>query len=237
MMPYFDLVAIRRALVVAPHPDDESLGCGGLLALLARQKTQVSVIFVTDGGASHLRSRKWPRARLAGERRAEAAAALSELGLAEAQRQFFNLEDADMPVSGSAEWLNAVRWMSSTIERFCPDLILLPWRRDPHCDHRASWQMLRDAARPSVRPIMLEYAIWLDEFGSPADQPRLGEVELVSIDISAALDTKRRAIAAHRTQIAPLIDDDPDGFRLRPETIERLTRPVECYWRGYHETH
>jgi LmbE family N-acetylglucosaminyl deacetylase len=237
MTTRFELASIRRVLVVAPHPDDESLGCGGLLALLARQKTDVSVVFVTDGGASHRYSRKWPRARLASERRAEAATALTELGLAQAQKQFFNLQDADMPISGSLEWLKAVRCMADLMEEFCPDLILAPWRRDPHCDHRASWQMLRQALRTSDHSIIFEYAIWLEEFGSPADQPRPGEVESITIDISAVLDAKLRAIAAHQTQIGPLIDDDPEGFRLSADTIQRLTQPVERYWRDCDETH
>lgn len=81
-----DISRIRKALVVAPHPDDESLGCGGLLAMLAQRDCEVAVIFVTDGGASHPHSVSWSRTRLASKRQDEANAALLELGLDRASR-------------------------------------------------------------------------------------------------------------------------------------------------------
>jgi LmbE family N-acetylglucosaminyl deacetylase len=226
-----DPTSISRALFVAPHPDDESLGCGGLLTILARQRCEIVVLFVTDGGASHLHSRSWSRQRLAAQRRAEANAALSELGLAEHQRLFLNLRDADMPVPGCMEWCNAVACLSEIMERLQPDLVVLPWRRDPHCDHRASWQLMQEALG-KARPMILEYAVWLDELGSPDDKPQAGEADPIAIDIRQAVASKKRAIAAHLSQTSALINDDPDGFRLSRDTIERLTGPVEYYWQG-----
>jgi LmbE family N-acetylglucosaminyl deacetylase len=44
-------VSAKRVLVVAPHPDDESLGCGGLIASLAQKGCRFYVVFTTDGGA------------------------------------------------------------------------------------------------------------------------------------------------------------------------------------------
>ena len=76
----------KRVLVVAPHPDDELLGCGGLVATLAPTGTAFCFVFVTDGGASHLGSRTWPRERLMARRRDEAIEALRRL----------NGEDADI---------------------------------------------------------------------------------------------------------------------------------------------
>jgi LmbE family N-acetylglucosaminyl deacetylase len=55
----------RKILVVAPHPDDETLGCGGLISLLAQNGSAFYIVFVTDGSASHRNSRAWPSARLA----------------------------------------------------------------------------------------------------------------------------------------------------------------------------
>ncbi len=231
-MSAFDITAIRRALIVAPHPDDESLGCGGLLALLAHQRCEVTVVFVTDGGASHLHSRSWSRERLAARRRAEADAALFELGLAEAQRICLNLRDADMPVPGSQNWRGAVARISDVIQKLRPELLVVPWRRDPHCDHRASWQMVQEAAGAAPHAVVLEYAVWLDEFGLTEDRPYPNEVENITIDITQTLAAKKRAVAEHRTQTTALIGDDPDGFRLSQNTIQRLTGPVESYWRG-----
>lgn len=225
-------LAAQRVVVVAPHPDDESLGCGGLIAALAQERRRVLVVFITDGGASHLGSATWSRARLARRRRREGLTALRRLGLNEADAVFLGLRDADMPSPGSAAYVRAVGRMATVFRTFHPDLALLPWRRDPHCDHRAAWAMA-SSALASLRPApdRLEYAIWLDELGADEDYPRAGEAEMLAFDVSAGLVAKRAAVAAHLTQTTALIDDAPAAFRLTSTTIDRLCGPVERYWR------
>src|SRR6202044_4049231 len=71
----------RKILVVAPHPDDESLGCGGLISLSAQAGSSVYIGFVTDGAASHRNSTAWSPVRLAAQREQEASRALACLGL------------------------------------------------------------------------------------------------------------------------------------------------------------
>ncbi|MBB3936944.1 PIG-L deacetylase family protein [Aureimonas phyllosphaerae] len=222
----------RRVIVVAPHPDDEALGCGGLVWHLARLRRRVHVLFVTDGGASHLHSPTWPRARLAATREAEAEAALRELGLDAAARTFLRLPDADMPLPGSPGDAAALRGVTALMREVAPDLVLLPWRRDPHRDHRDAWSLVtRALSEAGMAPATLEYAIWLDEIGAADDHPRPGEMERVGFAIGDALPAKRRAVAAHRSQCGALIHDDPTAFSLTEATIERLTGPVEFYWR------
>lgn len=222
----------RRVLAVAPHPDDETLGCGGLLMRLGELGAAIQILFVTDGGASHRNSRSWPRARLAAARETEAGEALAELGLAAAPRTFLRLRDADMPPAGSVAREEALQAVVAILDAHRPDLVILPWRRDPHRDHRDSWTLVTDAiGRAGMRPALLEYAVWLDELGAPQDRPRPEEAERVEFDIADALAGKRAALRAHRTQLGELIDDDPDGFRLSPQTIERLVTPCETYWR------
>ncbi|RYF32509.1 MAG: hypothetical protein EOO26_11285, partial [Comamonadaceae bacterium] len=69
-----EVVGARRAVVVAPHPDDEVLSVGGLLAMLSNNGAArsddfvVTAITVTDGAASHTGSLEWPRSRLLRER-------------------------------------------------------------------------------------------------------------------------------------------------------------------------
>ena len=71
---------VAHLVVVSAHPDDETLGCGGLIARATARGETVHTLFVTDGGASHLNSRAWPRARLGARREAEAEEALRRLG-------------------------------------------------------------------------------------------------------------------------------------------------------------
>ena len=221
----------RRILIVAPHPDDESLGCGGLASILAADGRQLHTLFVTDGGASHRNSASWPRPRLAAEREKEAARALDVLGLGDMPRTFLGLLDANMPDPAATKWREAKRRVAGLVDDFLPDLVLLPWRRDPHSDHRASWTLATEAiAATSVRPARFEYAIWLDELGAPGDHPREGEMARQDFDVSQAVTAKRQAVAEHRTQTTALIDDDPEGFRLDRTTIDRLTGRAETYW-------
>jgi len=228
---------VRRILVVAPHPDDESLGCGGLIATLGKLGRMVFVVFVTDGSASHRASHLWSRQRLANLRKEEATEALSRLGLARSGRVFLDLEDANMPFRGSSLWQKAVTQIEEVLCRFQPDLLVVPWRRDPHCDHRNSWLLLQDALRTSQqRPRRLEYAVWLDELGTARDWPHTNEAEPIDVDVTDALLCKRHAIAAHRSQTTALISDDPHGFRLSDATIARLTGPLERYWRPRNAT-
>ena len=196
------------------------------------------IVFVTDGSASHRNSRAWPAARLAAQREHEACNALACLGIENAPRLFLRLPDANMPAPGDSAWESAVATVSDVLQRFAPDLVLLPWRRDPHCDHRASWLLSQRALRQaSVRPDILEYAIWLDELGAVEDHPKPGEAELVRVNIGTALANKRAAIAAHVSQTTDLIADDPDGFRLTPQTIARLTQSTEVFFRVTNESH
>jgi len=221
------------ALIIAPHPDDESLGCGGLIAALAARGRRAVVVFITDGGASHLKSRTWDRPRLAAVREAEAREAIRRLGLAADAAVFLGLPDADMPPPGSAAFEDAERAVLDVVEALRPGLVLLPWRRDPHRDHRDSWALAtRALAASSVAPDVLEYAIWLDELGCERDHPQEGEVDRVLVDVAATLPLKRAAIGAHVSQHGGLITDDPDGFRLTPETVARLTSDTETYWRS-----
>jgi LmbE family N-acetylglucosaminyl deacetylase len=227
-----DTLPVRNVLVVVPHPDDESLGCGGLIASLAVTGRLFHTVFVTDGGASHPGSREWPRHRVAAQREKEAAAALAHLGIGDHPRTFLRLRDAAMPELFSSDWRVAVANLSMIIATFLPELVLLPWRRDPHRDHRDSWRLYMEARVASaISPMSLEYAVWLEEFGKAADFPSDDEAEYVVFNVAAALPSKLAAIGAHLSQTGDLIDDDPGGFRLTTATIARLTGPHEGYWR------
>ena len=226
-----DLTA-RRVLVVAPHPDDETLGCGGLIWHLVRLGREVHVVFVTDGGASHLNSPSWSRQRLATQREEEASEALRGLDADNASRTFMRLLDAAMPRQGKPDHERALKQAIRIINALRPDLVVLPWRRDPHCDHRDAWALFQTALTGlSAKPEVWEYAIWLDELGTVDDRPREEEMERILFDIGEALPAKLRAVQAHRTQLGALINDDPSGFSLTKSTIDRLVGPSETYWR------
>lgn len=227
-----DPADLGPTLVVAPHPDDESLGCGGAIARLVDLGVAVSVAFVSDGAKSHPNSGRYPAPALRALREAEARAALAAIGLDVdgSSVAFFGLPDTAVPGPDSEGFAEAVARAAAFCRDRAPATILLPWRRDPHCDHRASRSIFLAAIATLARPPRpLEYPVWAYESADPDDLPRWGEVLAWRLDVSGVLPRKRAAIAAHRSQVTALIDDDPGGFRLSPAMLAHFDRPWELY--------
>jgi LmbE family N-acetylglucosaminyl deacetylase len=90
----------RGLLIIAPHPDDESLGCGGLIAAARAHNIPVEIIVVSDGVGSHPNSRSYPPPRLRSVREQEAIVAAAELGVSDASVKFLRMSDKSMPSTG-----------------------------------------------------------------------------------------------------------------------------------------
>jgi LmbE family N-acetylglucosaminyl deacetylase len=222
--------AFGPTLIVAPHQDDESLGCGGLIALLRSFNVPVTVLFVSDGTGSHPNSRSFPADRLRDTREAEAREALQLLGVAPNATTFLRFRDTAVPREDTADFATASDRVRQVIDGSRPETIVLPWRRDPHCDHRAAWQLIRAAmAGQPNQPRLLEYPIWVWELAGEGDLPLAGEVDGWRLDITEVLGQKQQAIAAHRSQLGQVIDDDPSGFCLLPHVLEHFAHPWEIY--------
>ncbi len=97
LLPPETAVTLGTTVVIAPHPDDESLGCGGLLALLAAFGNSAHVLVMTDGSRSHPNSPSYPAARLAALREQETLAALEVLGLPASTARFLRYPDCGLP--------------------------------------------------------------------------------------------------------------------------------------------
>lgn len=224
------LASFGRTLVVAPHQDDESLGCGGAIALLRELGHPVHALFVTDGSKSHPTSHRYPAPKLSQLREREALAALATLGVAGEMVTFLRLKDGATPLPGDPAFDAAAMRCRAVIADIGSATILLPWRRDPHPDHRATWTLV-DAALATLqpRPRMVQYLIWFWTRAEPGDAPTEHEAGAWRLDIADVLPRKLAAIAAHRSQTTGLIDDDPQGFRLAPEMLALFARPWELY--------
>ena len=225
-----ELDSIGNVLVVAPHPDDESLGCGGTIALLRERGFAVHVLFVSDGTGSHPHSPTYPADRLRPLREAEARAALRILNVPPEAATFMRLKDTQVPTPDSPAFADAVDFVRNLLLTVNPATVLVPWRRDPHRDHRASWQLLTGALRglPN-RPRVLEYLVWLWELGRPADMPVPDEMIVWRVPITSVMAQRNRAIAAHRSQVTHLIDDDPTALYLSPELLTHFDAPRELF--------
>lgn len=238
-----DLSAHKSILIVAPHPDDETLGCGGAIALLRQLNVSVKVLVVSDGTKSHPNSLAYPPPVLKKVREQESLAALAVLGVAPEAVTFLGMPDGAVPmetegVTGGQgngkinksilEYRDAIALCQKYLNDTVPSIIFLPWRKDPHPDHRASWQLFTTATQNLTHPPrIIEYPIWdwdTKQRGNFADS-----INAWRLDINSVLELKREAIAQYRSQISDLIKDDPQGFRLTTQMLQNFTQPWEIY--------
>jgi len=218
-------------LVVAPHPDDESLGAAGLMALMHRAGAAVAVVVVSDGGASHPNSRRFSRGGLADQRTHEARVALEALDIDPAGLEFWHVADGGVPAEGEPGFDALVERAAAVLRRLRPGTLVLPWRADPHRDHLACsliWRRARERCGGVGR--LLEYPIWFDLQPDLVPRPPMEAFRLVQLDIWPVLPAKRRAIEAHASQAGPLINDDPEAFRFGPAFRDRFESGVEIFF-------
>jgi len=171
-----------NVLVIAPHPDDETIGCGGALCRHVAKGDRVTVAFLTSGelGLKYLPPRKAWKIR-----EAEARTAARRLGIA--RLEFFRLPDWTV----RDHIRKGARLLQPILKAERPGMVYLPHADDWHPDHQAALPLLRMALR-RIRLPTLElraYEVWTP----------LGEFDHVE-DISRVMPRKRRALRAHRSQ-------------------------------------
>jgi LmbE family N-acetylglucosaminyl deacetylase len=220
------LLGADGALVLAPHPDDETLGCGALLAASFASRRAVHVAMITDGDRSHPNSPTWPAARLARRRRQETQAALHRLGGRPADISFLGYPDCVVPHAGAA-LAHAAGRVRRIADRFGLRTILTTAAADPHCDHQAAARIAMAAARASPRLRVLFFPIW--SRNNDADISGAGRFIVHHLPLGPFAATKRAALAAHESQLGRLITDDPDGFTLDSAFAELFLAEGEIF--------
>jgi LmbE family N-acetylglucosaminyl deacetylase len=228
-LPVVDLDTLTGGtglLIVAPHPDDESLGCGGVMAAARARGQTIAVVIVSDGCGSHTHSALYPPDKLRALREAETLEAVAAFGVPAEAVTFLRLPDAGVPRSGPDAEAAAGR-IAAIAEQAGVGAVCVTWGHDPHCDHQAAAAIVR-LAQGQLGPIRsFAYPVWgwtLPEGTEVGDAP-IG----YRIDVGAHRAAKAEAIAAHRSQTTDLIADDPTGFRLEPAMIARFTGPYEIF--------
>ena len=220
------LLGSRGLVVVAPHPDDESLGCGGLIAAARASGRPVHLVVVSDGCGSHTQSRLYPPEKLRALREAETQRAGAVLGLGSGDVTFLRLPDAHVPSDGP-EADAAAAAVARAAAAIGAGAVFVTWRHDPHCDHKAAAAIVAHA-RPQMPGVRVyEYPVW--GWTLPPEAEVGPSPTGLRLDVSAYRETKARAVAAHESQTTDLIADDPQGFRLEPAMIDRLCGPYERF--------
>ncbi|MBM4131992.1 PIG-L family deacetylase [bacterium] len=214
-LPEADLAA--PAVVFAPHQDDETLGCGPLVALKRARGVPVTVVFLTDGRTSH--ARFLDADELAGRRRDEALAACRTLGVPEDAVHFLEFRDGELTAAVSA----AAARVATLLRGLTGHLLLVPYAGDTTADHRATREVVLRAlaALEGARThVLLEYPVWFWHhwpWVCPPVARRLHKPAAVAaglvaaacrlrdlrwqVDVAAVLPAKRRALDCHVTQM------------------------------------
>jgi LmbE family N-acetylglucosaminyl deacetylase len=211
-------------LVLAPHADDEVLGCGGAICAAVAAGLSPAIVIVTDGTGSHPGSRRYPAPSLKALREAEARSAAAILGVT--WLRFLGYTDTAAPRDGPA-FEEAVCRIAALCREFRCRTICAPWQFDPHCDHLAAHLMAQSVAeRLGIRH--LSYPVW--GWTLSADTP-LGDLEIRGwrVPVAAYRAVKQRALAAHASQVGDIVDDDPTGFRLTDAILAQMTHSFEVF--------
>jgi LmbE family N-acetylglucosaminyl deacetylase len=180
----------EKVLVLAPHMDDETIGCGGTLALHAQRGAQITVVYLTDGrnGSSEINAmygeqRERKQQEFIQLRTTEARAALQRLG---ANRMI--CLDAEDGALEKCEW--AAEKLRDVLLKHQPDIVYLPFYLEQHPDHRAASRVLLDAAAgTSLQFQCMGYEVWTPLFPNC----------LVRID--STVEVKKQALQEYPSQL------------------------------------
>ena len=204
-------------LIIAPHPDDETIGCGGTVVLSALKPLRLDIVFLTDGSASHPKHPIVSPSNMAKRRRDEALAAANVLGVKSDRMVFLNVRDGSLSHldPDQAEKLEATT--TEVLTRLSPEAILLPCRSDGSSEHEAAFAFVDMALKKSgIKTRVIEFPVW--SWWNPLLMlPFIFSHRAIwRVDIRSTRHLKARAIATYASQTQPIPPDTkpalPQGF-------------------------
>ncbi len=222
-VPELSIDGHALALVVAPHPDDETLALGGTIASMAARGMAVVVVTATDGETSHPQSTVLTPDELRTLRCAESRRALGVLAdghRGNVRNVQLHLPDGELAESHEelTQWL--VRHLTPE------DVCFATWESDGHPDHEAVGRAAV-AACTATGARLLQYPVWTWNWAEPGDESipweRARRIELSEHE----RECKQRAIECYRTQILPIGDGAGDAAIVPPYDLAHFQRPFE----------
>jgi LmbE family N-acetylglucosaminyl deacetylase/SAM-dependent methyltransferase len=225
-LPEFDPTAYRQLVVLAAHPDDETLGVGGAMRMAHRAGVGVTVVVATDGEAAYPQLGPAERRDLAGVRRRELRAALDSSDLGDVAVRWLGLPDSALDEHSR----ELTGYLAESLAD--ADAYLAPWTADPHPDHRAVGRAAVAAAPATAYG--WGYPIWMWPWMRPEDPEVRWELAHLLRLGPEDLAAKRLA----RSRFASQLSAAPDGAEpvLGPDLLAHSDRPAELVFREPRET-
>ncbi len=223
----------KSAMVFAPHQDDETLGCGGLITLKLEQGLSVWVVFLTDGQKGQRSSAQQPKLKpeeLVQIRKQEALSALTTLGVEASQVYFLDQPDGGLSRLLPAAQQQALEQLVQLLQQHAPQEIYVPYQKDGHPDHEATYAIVQAALTAAQLPSeLLQYPVW--SLWNPwlFDLRSQELAHVYRLPLGRGLPRKRQALQAYRSQYLPPAPGAatplPSGF------FQRFLSPYEIFFR------
>lgn len=216
----------KPMIVFAPHQDDETLGCGGLMALKQQLGVPVWVVFVTDGRRCYPQEIALPAEQCVHMRQQEALQALQVLGVKADQAIFLTHHDGSLKQLEAEGQQQAIAELTAILQRLQPQEIYVPYRNDGHSDHVKTHDLVKAAAeRCGLRLDFWEYfvwSLWKTEYlaGAAGTAP-----QLYRLPIHPVRQQKAKALRCYRSQYQKIKQFQvlPPGF------IRFFSAPYEMF--------
>ncbi len=195
----------QPAVIIAPHQDDETLACGGIIARKRNEGLPVHVVFITDGSASHPHHPRLGPQAISDLRTAEARRALACLGVEHSAVHFLQEPDGTLKAISSLRRENLVSRLASLFHSVSPAEIFLPCNPDGSSEHDAVFGFVLEAiTRSGLRPDIWQYPVW--SWWTPVLLMRrwLATDDCRRLPLDDYWLAKQQAIECYQSQITPL---------------------------------
>lgn len=217
-------VSNKPALIIAPHADDETFGCGGIMALKSDAGVSVHVLLLTDGRSSHTHVAGTNVQELVATRNREMIEACGILGVPADRIHFLNLPDQGLSHLSHEAFIDASTRLTNLLKQIAPAEIFVNHQFDRHPDHEAGFRVLQHAtARSGLTPELFQYPIWLIWKGPMHWTRKPANLRgAIRIDVRSVQDRKDRAIQVYASQLPVL----PHGF------VKQFQQGYEVFFRS-----
>jgi LmbE family N-acetylglucosaminyl deacetylase len=216
-------------LVFSPHPDDEILGCGGLLTLKRIGGAAVHVVYITDGRASHPGHPALTPEAVAAQRQAEAQTVMDLVGVDRAAVQFLAVPDGTLMHLDGPAIDGLVSRIAGVLRSTHPGEIFLPCRRDGSSEHDSAFIIVaRALEQTGLQPRILEFPIW--SWWNPLllIRPLFTCRRVWRLDFRGHENVKRQALAAYASQVQP--EPPWEKAILSHEFVSFFSSPEEFFF-------
>ncbi len=234
----------RPTMVFAPHPDDETIGCGGTILLKQRLGVEVRVVVMTDGSGSH--PKLLAPEKMARMRAREVMEATGLLGVDASRVHLLGFPDRHLLEHREA----AVAQVAALLEAHRPEQLFVPYAAGENRDHGSSCLIIHEAVKRLGRPVtVFEYAVWSWRYWPHVPRegslfnPRVWARNAAStarglvrssafrtrVDIHPVVEEKRRALERHASQLERF-EGNPQWDTLRDVDGGEF---LECFFEGH----